>query len=457
MSLLKKANDDFKSFLNIVFSQSKDILKDGRWTGGNHPDTIADFLDHNSQTIRVSARDHLKSMSFYAHIMFKIFRMYWDGQSREVQYFSYGERMASYHCQKIKTAIKSNPFFREVIDNKPQAESILSFSWFEGGPKLTVTPRGLLEFKRGIHCDDVYVDDPFQDPESKLVPTKIKRINEVMKTQILDMFQKELHVVGTAQTTNDFFFDKEFTKRFKVLIQPAIVELAEKKVLWPEWMDFEELMHKKAERGEKVFNQEYMCSPVYSEEQYISNDAYDLCINPKLVNFKLEDYEVQDDVDVVGGFDIGKKQHPSHFSVFRKDPDDRKWKQVHSKWFDKWDYKDQVEYLARAIDAFGIYLLPYDNTRGEFEGFDEQGLLPAEMEAVNFSHRSKHSMAANFDKCLTNKRVELLPERRQRDQVLIVNNDLVAPETKDGHADAFWSICLALKEIEGGAVGATVI
>jgi len=34
-------------------------------------------------------------------------------------------------------------------------------------------------------------------------------------------------------------------------------------------MPFEELLERREERGAKVFNQEYMCSPVYTEDAWL--------------------------------------------------------------------------------------------------------------------------------------------------------------------------------------------
>lgn len=459
LDVLEKSIDNFDVFVELIASQSTEILKGGQFTGGDHVEKICRYLQGNKLTMRVSAKDHFKSLSFYFHIMWKIWRMQFGYGGREIQYFSYGGTMAAYHTAKIKQAIECNPYFANIVDLKPRAEGVLSYQWNNNAPKTSVTPRGLLEFKRGIHCDDVYVDDPFQDPENKLVPTKISKINEVMKTQIVDMYQQELHIAGTAQTPHDFFFDPEFAHRFTTLIEPAIVNEQEKKVLWEEWMSYEELMSKKRERGEKVFNQEYMCSPVYAEHSFITPDRYDACVNRDNKNWSFIDWENEEhpDYDRVGGFDIGKKSHPSHFVVFEKNLQTDRWVQIHSKWMDGWDYTDQIDYLQQAIRTFGIYEVNYDSTRGEFEAMDEKGQLPAEMTGVPFTHKSKHSMATQIDKALSDGNVELLSDVRQRSQCLMVTNDLQAPSTPEGHGDSFWSLGLALRNFEGANVSVTVI
>lgn len=425
-----------------------DILKDGHWVGGDYVNDISGWLQQEPKTLRVSARDHFKSMSFYAHIMWKIYRLYFIDKSREINYFSYKESMASYHLAKIKTAIRCNPYFAGVIDLKNQAESVLSYSW-DGKKKITVTPRGLLEFKRGIHCNDVYVDDPFQDPENKLVPTKIMRINQVMKTQILDMFQNECHIAGTAQTPQDFFFDEDFISRFSRRILPAIIDDKNKVVLWPEWASYDELMHKKLERGERVFNQEYLCSPVYSENAFVGNKERLLSVVGTGKNYSLDQWEREKhgDHDRVGGWDLGKKNHPAHFAVFEKRG--KKRVQIHDKWFDHEDYVDQLDYIKAYTETMGIYRVFYDSTRGELDMLAETNELPPEFEGVHFTFKGKHKMAGAFDRAITNKEVELLNIPRTINQILIVNNELQAPESKEGHGDSFWSIAMTFLDDEG--------
>lgn len=449
----------FRVFVERIFSQSVDILKDGKWTGGAYVDEICDWYQNNGKTVRVSARDHMKSMAIYALVMWKIWRNH--DTSVEGQYFSYNAKMAAYHTAKIKKAIECNPFFAGITDMKRYSESGIDYSW-DGIHRFTLTPRGLLEFKRGIHSGLIIVDDPMQDPENKLVPTKITMINNIMRTQILDMAQDELHIVGTPQTNGDFFFDPSFTSRFAVKILPAVVSNDPPVALWPEWMDYDELMAKKKERGDKVFNQEYLCSPVYAEEAFILPSVYDAHVNHALKNWSIEEWAGKDhgDKDRVGGFDIGKRSHPSHFVIFEKAPTKEKpdrWIQIHSKWMDNWDYNDQVSYLQDAAETFGIYSLRYDNTRGEFESMNERNELPACMEPVVFSHKSKHAMATDFDRALSNGDIELLDDNRQRNQVLIVTNDLQAPVTPEGHGDAFFSLCLAIKDYQGAQLLVTVV
>ena len=423
-------------FVNEIFSLSFDDFVKGEYVN-----QISRFME-NKRTMRISARDHFKSTSFYAHFMRH--SMMNADKNVEGHYFSFKQGMAGYHIRKIRQLIKENPIFNSCRDMKTNAENVIKLTW-DGKHHHTLEPQGLMSFKRGIHCDLIYVDDPFQDPASKLVTTIIDKINSILKTQILDMVKKDgqLHIAGTPQTVIDFFFDKELQKSFETLILPAIVNEKEKKVLWKEWMSWNELQKRKKERGVKVFNQEYLCTPVYTEQAFFHREQIISLVNEKYSKSAIKDYETNN--DVVAGFDIGKKAHPSHLAVF--EIVDGKMIMIFQKFMDHWDYIKQVDYLDMIIKNLKVDRLYYDDTRGEFESLYEQGVLPNEMEPVHFTNKIKVAMATEFEKAVVNKTMTFLNDQRLINQVLVVDNDLNAITTPEGHGDSFWSIALAFSEV----------
>lgn len=426
-----KGEDDFKYFVNNIFSQSFE-----RFIKGKHVDETVDFLSTHKKTMRVSAKDHFKSTSLYAHFMWNL--LYRPGF--EAHYFSYNVSMSAYHLGKIKELIRCNPFFEDQIDLKPTAEGVLKYS-LDREIITTLNPNGLLAFKRGIHAKYIYVDDPFQDPENKLNPTLVKKINNIFVTQIMDMpiADGELHVVGTPQSVHDFYFNKEVTKRFEVRIMPAIVNELQHKVLWPEHMPYEELVQRRRERGERIFNQEYMCSPSWTEAAWFSREKILSVVNSSLLQRKA----INEDVYVVMGWDLGKKIHPSHVTIFAEFVPG-KWTQVYQLFMDGWKYNDQLAHINELVRRFKVDEGAYDATRGELESFVERGEVSSFLQPVVFKTTTKHDMATNFEKMVENKEIELLDDRRMIEQILVVDNDLQALETPEGHGDSFWSIALAL-------------
>jgi hypothetical protein len=447
IQVLIRAKNDFVYFLNNIFSLS---FK-GSFISGDYVTKVGRFLSQNKKTIRISAKAHMKSTSLYAYFMWKLL---FQGASENIEchYLSFQEQMAGYHVGKIKRLIEANPYYDEIIDLKPTAESMIKYTW-DRKHNISLEPHGLIQFKRGIHGDIIFVDDPFQDPQNEMVPTSIYKVNEIFKSNILDMPKEpdgELHVVGTPQTREDFFFDPHITNRFAVLILPAIKE---GRALWPEYMSIEELNEKRIERTERIFNREYLCNPVYSTNAFFNRDLLIAkAVNANLVNLKLmSKYDIKN--DVIAGFDIGKKLHPSHLAVF--EVRDGKWVMIHHKFMRGWSYSNgsnyfppnptQLEYLKEAIKVFCIDKLFFDNTRGEFESFIEQDLLAPQMIPITTTHKLKVKMSTEFDKAVENSEIELINDDDLLNSVSSVTNDLMAIESAaTGHGDAFWSIGLAL-------------
>jgi hypothetical protein len=447
---LRRSEHDYDFFVYEVFAASFNREDDdgqlvNEFVGGDYIDEVVKWQHSNSYTIDLSARDHFKSTRLYARVMWSLIKHRYTGA--EGWYLSYNDDMSSYHLKKIKDLVARNPYLRQFTDLKPKAESVLKYS-FEGSPAIEWTPAGLLRFKRGIHANYIFVDDPLKDPENKLEPTIIRKINDAFITQLLPMVKKygECRVVGTPQTNEDFFFDNRLREKFTVWIAPAIVSTATRQALWPEWMDFDELEHRRR-MAPRTFPQEYLCEPVYAADSYIPRDQAEAALNPNLPNLPLREHRQLNNEWVEAGLDIGKKRHPSHFAVFKRKRigDTVRSEQIHSKWMDGWDYRRQLEYLKLADEFFNLSKLRYDNTRGEFESFAEGGDLPDHWEPIVLTHRTEHALAAQGSGQFERGEVQLVDDERQLSQLLAVNSDLKAVAGPQGHGDSFWSIMLALK------------
>jgi len=444
-TIIIKSIQSFKYFVNNIFCLSFE-----KFVRGDFVDRTANFLQNHLKTCRVSAKDHFKSTSLYAFVMWEMLRKADSLFDMEAHYFSYKGEMSAYHIGKIKDLIKLNPYYQDLRDLKTTAEGIMKYRWEGKNTNFTLHPQGLLGFKRGLHCSwGIFVDDPFQDPANKLDPKIIHTVNYVMKTQILDIPNKGafLHIVGTPQTKDDFFFDDKFLGRFESRILPAIPDMNKKESLWPEHFDYEELMKRKLERGERVFNQEYLCSPVYSENSFF-NDEQVTSMMFDILNFPYnKERENPKEYDIVGGWDLGKHRHPAHMCVYevRGDRQTGDWTQIHHHFFDKVDYKDQIEYCDMCIENFGIDRFYYDNTRGEIEVMEEIGKLKSEYRPVNLGLKKKNGLATELDKRRTTGKIKMIADDRQKRSLLAVQNDLKAMETIDGHGDAFWSNALCME------------
>lgn len=399
--------------------------------------------DHNF-TSKKSARFHGKSVLLYAFIMWLMWKQekpYEDGI-----YFSFTLDMAQDHLKKCNRYIEVNPYFQADFVKMSNADSIVHY-FRKGGKQFYFEPAGIKTFKRGKHPRHVICDDILRDPEVKLDIIQIQKITTTFKEQIIPMPKKDgcIHVMGTPQDQEDLFAELERRPEFYSTSNPGLLNEAEQKVLWPEYWTFQRLMEFKATMGEKAFNKEFMCLPSRSADGYFQTAEYDGRIKRRLKNydFYTDRKPVFRDEWCYAGMDLGKKAHPSHLAIFAT----RRGRlyQVHSKFMDGWNYCDQLEYVRGAIQFFKVARLDFDNTRAEFEGFYEAGELPEEMQGLVFNAKNKFTMAAEFDKLVAQKRIFLLNDDRQRRQILSVDNDLNAIATKDGHGDAFFSVCLAIR------------
>jgi len=369
-------------------------------------------------------------------------------------YMGYKEDLASYQLKKAKMFIKELPEHFGDFTDMTKAEGILKYGYQNS--LFICEPSGVLTFKRGRHPRGIICDDILKDPEVRLDISQLQKINRAFKEEIMPMPKDELHVFGTPQDREDLFAELEKMPSFKCLSCPAVINHEEKKVLWPEKFPYAKLMEIKRDITPKAFNKEYQCKPVRGEEAFFKEPELDKVIKSRLINYSVT-HSLKLNEFCFGGHDIGKKAHPSHFAVFGVSKS-LKLIQIHSKWMDGWNYTDQIGYLEQAIDSFGIQSIYYDDTRAEFEGFLEQGDLPAEMSGVVFTSKSKYAMAANFEKMVTQEKILLLPEKRQKSQILNVDNDLKAVQSAEGHGDSFFSICMAiLAYFETQGIGICVI
>jgi len=433
----------FKYFLNNIFWLSYE-----QTVPTPHLDKWADLFQNNKQVALLSARRHLKSTLTYAWVMWLLFRGV--NENREILYISLKEDLARYHIRNIKKLIQINPYFAEYRDLS-SAESEIKGTWSKSDYEKVmhihrVEPSGMESLKRGRRCDECICDDVLADPTLMLEPVKIEKANRIFFEEIMSLPREGggIKVVGTAQHSEDLFFKLQNNKSFAWSINPAILNHEKKEVLWPELFNYNRLVHMRdVELGEKAFNKEYMCVPQWSADAFFKRDQ-----------LKLEDRKNLEKTDgkpsrttIVAGLDIGKHQHPSHLAVFELR--DMNYRMIYQRFFDNWDYTQQVEFINELAERLMIDVIKFDNTRGELESFMERGICHRSLwRPVNFTAKEKFSMASNMERIVTQERMVLLNDERMIKSILAVNNDLDALETDIGHGDAFWSIALALTNKE---------
>lgn len=443
---IEKAKESFPYFLKHIYPLS---YKKNQIVRAPHTFKWGKRVQENKKTATLSARKHLKSTMIYGYLMWRIYKLKKD-ERENWDYMSYTQPMSAYHTENIKELIQANPLF-ETIEDLTVGRTQLNYTW-NGVNKFIIEPQGILTFNRGRHPYGVIADDILQDPTTPLNLTVIDKINRIFFEQVMSLPKEggELHLVGTAQHAQDLFFQLKNNKSWNWAEYKAIINEANKEVLWPELFSYKRLVEiRDREIGDKAFMKEYMCSPVWSEDAYFKRDEIYAIVNKDLEEEKRPGGQWKGG-ETIAGVDIGKKAHPSHIVIFHKLQGINTM--IYEVFLDGWDYTKQIELLESLREFYLIDEIRYDNTRGEYEPFVEQGLInPRWWKPVVFSNRSKFELASNFSKQVNNKTVRLLNNQRMLDSILSVNNELKAPETSIGHGDAFWSIALALYEpIRGG-------
>jgi len=381
-------------------------------------------------------RYHLKSTLMYALCAWGMYKH--PGCSN--LYASFKEGMSKYHTAQIKEKIETNPVLkRRFKDVSKQSSALVRYRY--QGRVAKIYNAGMFSFKRGLHVNGVAVyDDILRDPSNPLSYTDLVKIEDHFFAEGINIPIRGafLVVAGTPMLPNDLLLKLKNDKRFLYRSLPALNPDEEHDVLMDppydrKWL---ELQAGTTPQLQRAFQSEFMLTPFLSTQSFFDYNGIHAVINPNLKNYSVHSKPSVSTDLVVGGFDIGKRKHPSHLSVLMQQGD--KVVQLHQSFLDNMNYNDQVDYLKTAIQTFGIDKLYVDNTRGEL---GERG-LPSQCRMFTFSQRLKSEMAQIFEALVTQKRLEILNDDRFISQILCVDSDLKAPVTPMGHGDSFISMML---------------
>ena len=450
VQILSEAHKSLYSFTKDIFAKSFT-----NFIGGDYVEKSCEELQKYDRTMRLAFRSGFKSTSFYSKIMRDImFRGI--KEDLDIRYFSYKEELAGWHISNIKSLIDKNPYFTEIINMKSIAENVAQYTW-DRKHIVRLRPVGIVSFTRGLKASSIYCDDILSDPANPIHPTIILKINSIFKSVILESLKPggELHVIGSPLSQADFYFDPAIQEVFHTTFHPAIQRDNDGNEIsaWPEFYSLEQIKKKVFVMGEKAFQAEMMMEPYYSTDSYFKKEQ----LRKDVVKSKLNNIRLIEGINtsnlVVAGLDIGKKKHPSVLELF--EISNGKAIQIHRKVMKGWKYYSgkkfdplkptQVEYCKEAIKNFGIGYIYYDNTRGEFEGASDSGLLTIHFVPIVFTPKMRVQMATDFEKAVLNKQLEIFDDEDMLNSICSVTNDLLSIETAIGtHGDEFWAIALAL-------------
>ena len=407
-------------------------------------DDVEGAMASGKYYVGILPRGHYKS-TILGHA-FSMWRLLTMTKDDEILYLSNSDTMAKRHITEIKKAIRANPVLKSIMRDR-SVNSDFTFRFQIGGRHIQITSTGLTSFKRGMHVDGGMVaDDLLKDPENPL--------NTSILTKIAEQFYKDamfvpnpgapVIVMGTPMAPNDLLAELMTDPRFIGRRLPVYDPIPGVEVLAPEIRSKEDLEQHRIARP-VAFATEFMLKPYTSSIAYLNDNDIEEVENPNIsplstsyshVDELLEEKDLE---CVIAGFDIGKKRNPSHLAIFKAYRGEFKLIQMVSKFLDGVDYTEQANFINEVTERFDIDFGYYDNTRAELSDRD----VHDNWKPMIFTIKIKRQLAQMFEKFVRKDSIELIQDKRQREQIVSVNNDLIAPETPEGHGDCFWSIALA--------------
>ena len=437
----------FRDFLQNIWCYSYDNPEYFKaWHVGVIADDIEECIEQGLNYVAILPRFHFKS-TILGHA-FSVWRLLTAPRDCSILYLSYSDHMARYHIAEINKAIGRNPVIMDMLVNRsPKAD--FSARFLRNYQPMEIMHGGLFSFKRGMHVNGALIaDDVLKDPENPLNMGQITKIEDHFMTESLFIPLKGVPVIvlGTPMMPGDLLSKLQEDSRFKSRVLPALDPVPDRRVLMPELYSEEWLLQQQAARP-KSFASEFMLIPHFSTEAYFDEEDIIKCEDETLRSAPASkiynDWETGD--QIFGGFDVGKKRHPSHLVIFRKRGE--YVEQIHQSFLEGWNYSDQIEYLNEVAENFDITTGYIDNTRGELE---DRG-LDTRWRSMTFTRKSKNTMAQIFEQFVHSGVLRLIKDERQKQQILSVSNELKAPETPMGHGDAFFSIAMALQSVHDTA------
>ena len=408
------------------------------WHVGQVAEDIEYCLENELNYCAVLPRFHFKS-TLLGHA-FSVWSLLKSHRDAAVLYLSYSDSMAKYHISEINKTISRNPILTEWMDNRsPKAD--FSARYYVNKKPMDIRHGGLFSFKRGMHVNGALIaDDVLRDPENPLNIGQISKVEDHFLTESMFIPLKGVPIIvlGTPMMPGDLLTKLQEDDRFFARVLPALDPVPGRRVLMPELYSEEWLLQQQKARP-KSFASEFLLQPHFTTESYFEETDITKCEDTSLRNHSAHrKYHRPENVRLYAGFDVGKKRHPSHLVIFKKEGD--AVIQVHQSWLDGWNYTAQIDYLNEVVDNFDIEKGYIDNTRGELE---DRG-LDSTWWPMSFTLKSKNTMAQIFEEYVHSGRLKIFQDARQTGQILSVNNELKAPETPQGHGDAFFSIAMAL-------------
>ena len=462
-AIIEVSRQFFWFFLLNVFTKSFEgqsyLHDDGtrrEFTFGRMHVEWAILAQYNPRLCIMAPRAHLKTtVLVQAFAFWQMFRIQ-ENDLIDILYFSYKTSLAIEKVEDLLRLIRSNPYCRYWKDLKPYGRTQVNYLIEYGTGTLgevSMKGDGILSATRGRHPRVTICDDILSDFSNPLTSMDLHKIGRVFRQAIMSLPANPddpLVLVGTPQSYEDILYTLSTSEDWMWLTYPAIMDEKNKIVQWPEKFTFERLKKVQRNVGPTAFEVEYQLTPIKVTDQFFTREEILSVTDEMLEMWDLRSEFEKHDLAIYGGFDVGKRVHPSHVSIFLELPSGT-LVQIYERFLDQYKYNIQVKILNRIAKVFRLSRGYYD---ASFNALDDRGLDPV-WRGKAFNRKLKADMAVLFEKKVfanigEEPGIVLLNDPRQLRQITLVDKQLTAAQTVEGHGDAFWSIGLAIKAAEDG-------
>ena len=413
-------------------------------------------LQYNKRFCIQAPRAHLKTTVIGQAFPFWLMAQAKDNDYVDGIYFSYKTELANEKVAALKRAIKDNPYCRFWVDLKPTSASVIDFlvDWGDGPiAEVTLKGAGIKSATRGRHPRFTLCDDILSDFANPIGSSELRLINRIFRNTIMSLPANEddvLGLVGTPQSYDDILYQLAQAEDWLWLLYPAIKDYKKQTVQWPEKFDYERLLRIRKNVGITGFEVEYQLTPVVVTDQFLTKQDLLPIIDLNLKEWNLTtEFGNEARLGVYGGFDVGKKVHPSHVVILLELPS-KSLITLYQAFMDHMPYPQQVKMLNLLAQRFNISRGYFDSTFNVLE--DRK--LNRRWKGKVFTKKLKADMAVGLEKRVfaedEDPGLVLLNDSRFINQIVQVRKDLTADETMEGHGDAFWSLGLAIKAADDG-------
>ena len=320
--LLNPNSNAFSGELGFEIGSFNDFVRDIWSQGYEYPEhfslwhvellcrELEQSINNGKNYVAVLPRGHYKS-TILGHA-FSVWRLLSSERDCQVSYLSYSETMARYHIQKIKEAIRNNPYLKDALRDRASG-SDYTFRCMIGNKYIEILSNGIFSFQRGMHVNGALVaDDLLRDPDNPLNVVSLEKVESIFYSNAMYIPSPGVPVVvvGTPMSPHDLLAKLQKDETFVSRVLPIYYPIEGVPILAPDIRD-KDWLERESKARPIQFKTEFMLEPYSGAISFLNDDDIALVENDDLISLNAykNHYKYMYNSDyTVAGLDIGKKE-----------------------------------------------------------------------------------------------------------------------------------------------------